>query len=104
MEKDRFDEAMAEFDRQIETLPEARRDALRALAGETRGRAAEIRESGEYGRAAAGELADAIARLSDANAKVLGKAADLNLAVKYARFDAEARARESRGEGRDHGG
>ncbi len=102
MEEDRFNEAMAEFERQIETLPEDRRPALRTLAEETRRRGAEIRESGEAGRAAAQELMDAIARLSEANARLLGKATDLNLLVKYARFDAEARERELRGEGRDH--
>lgn len=103
MEEDRFNEAMAEFERQIESLPEDRRPALKALAEETRRRGAEIRKSGEAGRAAAKKLMDSIARLSEASARLLGKATDLNIAVKYARFDAEARARELRGEGRDHG-
>lgn len=107
MEEDRFNrfnEAMAEFERQIESLPEDRRPALRTLAEETRRRGAEIREAGDAGRVAAKELVDAIARLSDASARLLERATDLDLLVKYARFDAEARERELRGEGRDHDG
>lgn len=104
MEENCFNEAMAEFERQIEALPEDRRPALRTLAEETRRRAVEIVETGKAGEAAAAELMQALARLSEASAGLIGKASDLNLMIKYARFDAEARARELRGEGRDHGG
>jgi len=103
MEENRFNEAMAEFERQIESLPEARRPALRTLAEETRRRAAEIRESGAAGRAAAMELVQALGRLAEASTKLSDKVTDLGLFAKYAKFDAEARERELRGEGRDHG-
>ncbi len=103
MDEGLFNEAMAAFDRQIETLPEERRPALRKLATETRSRGAEIRRAGKEGRIAAVELVGAIARLKDATTVLADRASEMDLLVKYARFDAEARARELHGEGRDHG-
>ena len=103
MDENRFSEAMADFDRRIESLPEKCKPALRALAKETRNRAAEIRESGRAGQVAAMELMKAVARLKEVNLDLVRRAGDLNLQLKYARFDAEARGRELRGEGRNHG-
>ena len=102
MEEELFNEAMAEFDRQIELLPEASRPALRALAEGTRKRATEIKDAVEAGKAAAQELVQTMRKLADANTKLMEKAGDLSLFAKYAMFTAEARARELRGEGLDH--
>ncbi len=102
MEERSFNEAMAEFKQQIESLPEDRRSALRMLAEETRKRAADIKKAGEAGRIAAMEFTQALGELTEANAKLIDKATDLNLLTKYAKFDAEARERELRGEGRGH--
>lgn len=93
---------MVEFERQIESLPEERRSALMALAEETRKRAAEIREAGDANRAAVQDLVRVIARLADASTKLVEQTSDLSLLTKYAKFDAEARDRELRGEGLDH--
>lgn len=103
MEEERFNEAMAEFDRQIESLPETSRPVLRALAEETRKRATEIKDAGEAGKAAAQELTLAMHKLAEANTNLMEKAGDLSLLAKYATFNAEARSRELQGEGRDHG-